>query len=417
MNASYDVIIVGARIAGATLAWELSRLGLRTLLLDRAEFPSDTLSTHNVYANTLSKFREMGVLDELLATGTPLYDRAHINFEGAIIDGRFPAVDGIDGCLCVKRKYIDDILFRHARAQPGVTAMSGFRATALIRGLGGEVTGVTGVTKEGQVLSFSAPLVVGADGRRSSVRQWTGAVRRLVVPTDYASYVAYVDGYVQGEERFVEFYKQGDKLAIAFPTSDAQYVLGFMFPLSDTERIERLRTEPEQGLRALAEEGFSATDFPDRLRSASFAGRIRALLGYDNDWHAGMGRGWSLIGDAFSFKDPAVGQGIHDAVFGAGLLASTLSAYRPAEWLQAWEEMAARYEDGMQAKLRSRFEIGCQMTRNAPIPPELLGAYRLIGTDERATRTFLGMYNYTNEPSDIDREMGRLFAELQVPRA
>ncbi|MFD2333301.1 NAD(P)/FAD-dependent oxidoreductase [Cohnella sp. GCM10020058] len=417
MNASYDVIVVGARIAGATLAWELSRLGMRTLLLDRAEFPSDTLSTHNLYANTLSKFREMGVLDELLATGTPLYNKAHINFEGAIIEGRFPAVDGIDGCLCVKRKYIDDILFRLARAQPGVTAVSGFRATSLIRGTGGEVTGVTGVTKEGQVLSFSAPLVVGADGRRSSVRQWAGAERRLAVPTDYASYVAYVDGYEQSGDRFAEFYKQGDKLAIAFPTSDAQYVLGFMFPLTDTARIERLRAEPEQGLRALAEEGFAATEFPGRLRNASFAGRIRALLGYDNDWHEGIGRGWALVGDAFSFKDPAVGQGMHDAVFGAGLLARTLSAYRPADWLEASEEMAAKYEDAMQAKLRSRFEIGCQMTRNAPLPPELLGAYRLIGTDERATRIFLGMYNYACEPADIDGELGRLFAELQVPRS
>lgn len=417
MSASYDVIIVGARIAGATLAWELSRRGYSTLLLDRAEFPSDTLSTQNVYANTLSKFREMGVLDELFATGTRLYNRAHINFDGAVIDGRFPAVDGIDGCLCVKRKYIDDILYRHASRQPGVTAITGFRATGLLYGEDGIVTGVSGISKEGKIRTYSASLVVGADGRRSFVRQWAGAKTRFCLPTDFASYVAYVDGYEQGEERFVEFYKQGDKIAIAFPTSDAQHVIGFMFPLTDTARIERLRTEPERELRKLADEELSATPMPERLRGATFAGRVRALIGYDNDWHQAMGKGWALVGDALSFKDPAVGQGMHDAVFGAGLLASTLATSAPERWAHEWEELAERYEQGMRAKLMSRFEIGCLFTKNAPIPPDLLAAYRLIGSDEAATRVFLGMYNYSYEPADIDREVGRLLAAVSSPSA
>jgi flavin-dependent dehydrogenase len=42
----YDVIIVGARCAGSPTAMRLARKGLKVLVVDRATFPSDTLSTH-----------------------------------------------------------------------------------------------------------------------------------------------------------------------------------------------------------------------------------------------------------------------------------------------------------------------------------------------------------------------------------
>ena len=47
-NPEYDVIVVGARCAGAPLAMLLARQGHRTLLVDRATFPSDTISTHGI---------------------------------------------------------------------------------------------------------------------------------------------------------------------------------------------------------------------------------------------------------------------------------------------------------------------------------------------------------------------------------
>ena len=66
----YDVIIVGARVAGASTAMLLARRGLKVLVVDRATFPSDTLSTHQVQLPGVARLARWGVLDAVLAAGT-----------------------------------------------------------------------------------------------------------------------------------------------------------------------------------------------------------------------------------------------------------------------------------------------------------------------------------------------------------
>jgi len=411
MKEQYDVIVVGARVAGSSLAFFLAKEGFKVLLLDRATFPSDTLSTHNVFSNSLAMFKEMGVYDELAATGAPLYRRAYFDLDGAVIDGLFPETDGIEGCLCVRRKYMDNILFERAKAQPGVTAIEGFRVTGLIRN-GGAVAGVEGRRKDGEdrLEHFAAKLVVGADGRLSKIREWAGSEKKIAIPTDYASYVGYVKDFRQEGETHVEFYKNEDKLAIAFPTNDGQFVVGGMFPLVDEARIAAFKEDAEAGFRALIEDGFAHSALPKRFAEASFVEPIRGLHGYDNHWYAGMGEGWALLGDALNFKDPSVGQGMHDALFGAQLLAEILSQYPTGNWPKHWADMAKIYQSAMEDKLMSRFWLGCQFSKNVPLPDDIKAAYRLVAGDEQATRVFLGIYNYANEPERLQDEIGRLVA-------
>ncbi len=407
MSKVYDVIVVGARVAGSSLAFLLAKEGYSVLLLDRGAFPSDTVSTHNLYSNSLGMLRGMGVLDAVLATDTNIYRRAHVNFDGAVIDGIFPESDGVTGCLCIRRKHLDRILFENAEAQAGVTAIENFRVTGLIKEAG-VVVGVEGKRRNGDPDRFMAKLVVGADGRLSGVREWAGSERKVCIPTDFTSYVAYLSGYSQDGENHAEFYKNGDKLAIVFPTSDSQFVMGAMFPLEDTDWINRFRMNPEAGIRDLIDEGFAHTTLPARLRKAIFDEPVKGLHGYNNDWHHGMGEGWALLGDALTFKDPAVCQGMHDALYGAHLLSEILSQYRADVWKDNWQRMGEVYQSAMESKLMSRFWMGCQFTKNAPVPPEITAAYRLVGMDEQATQTFLGIYNYVNEPEDLQKEIGRL---------
>lgn len=401
----YDVIVVGARVAGASLAWELGRAGYRVLLADKSRFPSDILSTHNFFNNSVAMLREMGVLDRLLATGTPTYRRAYLRLEDAEIDGFFPETSGETECLCIRRTYLDRVLFEHAASLPGVDARQNFRVTGLLRS-GDAVAGVEGIDPEGKTERISARLVVGADGRRSVVRELAGSRRLVAVPTDFASYVGYFEGFRQEGERCTEFYRMGETLAIAFPTSDDLHVVGLMFPLEWKAALDRMKRDPEAGFREHIERGLRATTFPGRLEQAKLTGPIRGLQGYDNDWHEPMGPGWALTGDALSFKDPAVGQGMHDALFGARLLRRILAS--EPDWEGRWDDMARRYGQELNENLQPLFQMACGMTRNVPFSPEQTAVNRLIAGHPEATAAFLGLYNHATSPEELGRLVGGL---------
>lgn len=409
MNTNYDVIIVGARVAGATLAYELSIRGYKVLMVDRSTFPSDTLSTHNFFNNSVGLLRKMGVLDRLLETGTPTYNRAFIQFDQVVIDSHFPEVNGETKCLCIRRIHLDQILFEHAQKQDNVTAVEGFRVTNVIFEKEG-VKGIVGIDLEGKTHHMRAKLVVGADGRNSLIRKLVKSKKIKAVPTDFATYVGYLENFQQHGERCTEFYKIADKLLISFPTSDHLHVLGIMFPLENKEWMERFREDLEKGFRSLVDSGFEHTSLPERLRQAKFVGPIKGLLGYENDWYQGMGNGWVLLGDAFTFKDPAVGQGMHDAIFGSQILADILSHF--SNWSEKWQKMADLYQNRMAAKMMSRFEMACQFTKNIPLSEQQHFVNQLISSDSELTEAFLGIYNYAYEPLDLVNKIQEKIATL-----
>ena len=71
MKTAYDTIIVGARCAGSPTAMLLSRKGYRVLVVDRATFPSDTVSSHVVHPLGAAALARWGLIDRLTATGCP----------------------------------------------------------------------------------------------------------------------------------------------------------------------------------------------------------------------------------------------------------------------------------------------------------------------------------------------------------
>ena len=78
-----DAIVVGARCAGAATAMLLARKGYDVLLVDRARFPSDTVSTHVIHPPGLTALRRWGLLDDLVADRLPVAAGVHLRLRAA----------------------------------------------------------------------------------------------------------------------------------------------------------------------------------------------------------------------------------------------------------------------------------------------------------------------------------------------
>ena len=74
----YDAIIVGARCAGSPTAMLLARKGYKVLLVDKATFPSDTISTHILWPHGAEMAGAMGPPRQTRGNGAaadlPAYD-------------------------------------------------------------------------------------------------------------------------------------------------------------------------------------------------------------------------------------------------------------------------------------------------------------------------------------------------------
>src|SRR5438132_10716722 len=164
----YDVIVVGARVAGAATAMLLARQGLRVLAVDRVSFPSDTISSHQLQVPGAALLHRWGLLGKLAAAGTPPARRVRFDAGGGLVmDGQFPACEGVDALYSPRRTLLDSILVEAAR-EAGAEVRENFRVTQ-VTASGDRVTGIRGSARGRPEVTEAASLVIGADGKRSLV--------------------------------------------------------------------------------------------------------------------------------------------------------------------------------------------------------------------------------------------------------
>ncbi len=89
----YDVIVIGARVAGSPAAMLLARKGYKVLVVDRATFPSDTLSTHQIQIFGSVRLKRWGLLDAVRATNCPPAHQLNFDIGPFALQGAYPALE------------------------------------------------------------------------------------------------------------------------------------------------------------------------------------------------------------------------------------------------------------------------------------------------------------------------------------
>ncbi|MBX7431837.1 NAD(P)/FAD-dependent oxidoreductase [Mycobacterium sp. Y57] len=330
-----DVVVVGSRCAGTAAAITLARRNRKVIAVDSAAFPSDTLSTHLFFTHHWAELDRLGARERVAALGAPLHTRAGLGSPDVEVIGPSSRVEGFAAGACVRRPGLDLALVETARAA-GAEVREHVRVTGLMREASGRVCGVRIRHRDGTVDAITAKLVVGADGRRSTVAKLVGARDHHRWDNQRIMAFAYYDD-PRGELRDLAMqWRDDDDLVTVFPCDGGQSVVLLMPP--------RYRTDE---FRADATAAFDATvqriaPFAERLAGCTRVTDIRMSYSHPSYFRHSQGPGWALAGDAGHFKDPVTAQGIRDALRFGRLLGEAAAAVlddpaRLDSALAAWE--------------------------------------------------------------------------------
>lgn len=313
IRARYDVLVAGARVAGAATALLLARAGMRVLVVDPARRGSDTLSTHALMRAGVLQLARWGLLDAVRAAGTPRITSTTFHYGAESIPIAIRDRDGVDGLYAPRRTVLDTILADAAEAA-GAHVVRGVALADLTRGAEGRVRGAVVRAPDGTLRGVEADLVIGADGLRSRVARLAGAATLLEIADATGSIYAHVPGL--GVEGYEWYYRPGLGMG-AIPTNDGDTcVFASVSP-------ERLRAGRAPALGPLFAETVRALapELAERIEGGPAEPRLRAFAGAPSVLRQAWGPGWALVGDAGYFKDPLTAHGITDALRDAELLA------------------------------------------------------------------------------------------------
>ena len=392
----YDAVIVGARCAGSTLALALARRGWDVVVVDRGRFPSDTVSTHLIYPNTITRLEALGVLDRLRADhDLPMVGSRFVALGNEIV-GRFTPIGGYDGSIAPRRRILDHALVETAAAA-GAEHRFGERVVGLVGG-GTEEDPVRGVElASGERLE--APWVFGCDGRGSFVAGALGIERERPL----AGELSMTWGYWRGipDDGYATLQIEPDRILSRFPIEDG---LQMMILMRDADLVrgsqEERRAKYVAGVR----------EFPETLDHAVLDGAElteEVVIAPESItrgfFRKPAGPGWALVGDSSHFKHPGTAQGICDAIEAALYVADALSGASPSlDGYESWrDERAAEHYEWS-------FSWG-----RYPRPETSGPLFRGLASDEAAGQDLRDSFSRLVEPSEVmtKERLGRWFAE------
>jgi 2-polyprenyl-6-methoxyphenol hydroxylase-like FAD-dependent oxidoreductase len=398
-NERYDVIVVGARCAGSPVAMLLARNGYKVLVVDRATFPSDTISTHLVHPPGVAALRRWGLLDRLRAAGCPPIHTYAFDMGPFVISGSPGSMQ--EPVAYAPRRTVLDKLLLDAASEAGAEIREGFTVAAVAHE-DGRVVGIRGHARDGRVVTERARVVVGADGVHSVVARDVVAEEYRAKPPLQAGYYTYWSGLPMNG--VFEAYDRGDRSWAAWPTNDDLTLVIVGWPIA---QFDSNKTDIERHYLAALER---APAFRDRVAAARREERFVGMA-VPNFFRKPFGPGWALVGDAGYNKDFITAQGIQDAFRDAELCAHAIQ--ESFEGARSFEDAMASYQSTRDERVLAIYEFTCEFASYTPPSPERLQLMAAIHGNQEAMDGFVRIIAGLTSPAEFfSREnVGRILAD------
>lgn len=351
-----DVVVVGARCAGAATAMLLAEHGHDVVVGDRATFPSDTLSTHAIARTGIVQLDRWGLLDRVLDSGAPPIRDVIFHGDAAPVHRAVKERYGRDFLLAPRRTVLDEILVRGA-ADAGARIHTGVSVDGVRRDDEGRITGVYGRAGTTPV-EVASRVVVGADGLRSRIARSVGAELTRVGPDGGATHYT----YFAGDFPAMEYYLGAGAFGGIFPTHGGEACVWLCADAGDAAVVRRSTGSPAATFDVLM--GAALPDLRDRLRAAHRTAPVRGMPQLPNQFRRPVGPGWALVGDAGYHRDAVTGHGMSDAFRDAELLADAV--HRALDDPGAEAGALADYHATRDAMAAEIFDITCELSQFPP---------------------------------------------------
>ena len=386
MAKTYDAIVVGARVAGSPTAMLLARKGYDVLLVDRASFPSDTISTHLIHPPGITALQRWGLLNKVVASGCPAVDTYAFDFGPFTLSGA-PDPDGTVA-YGPRRTVLDKVLL-DAAVEAGAEVREGFSVESMVHE-NDHVIGVRGHGKGSTTVTEHARVVIGADGRHSLVAQAVNPFQYHEKPPLLAAYYAYWSGLpMQG--RF-ETYVRPNRGMAAWPTNDDLTVVIAGWPYAEFEANKK---DIEGNFLKTYD---LAPAFAERLRAGARETRFVGTA-VPNFFRKPYGPGWALVGDAGYNKDFITAQGIHDAFRDAELCVTALD--EAFGGTRSFDAAMADYQSRRDAQVLPMYEFTTELATLEPPPPELQQLLAAMAGNQDAMDGFAQVNGGVTSPAEF----------------
>ncbi len=358
-----DVAIVGGGIGGSALGGFLARAGLRVLILERETEFTDRVRGEWMAPWGVVELRRLGLYERFMAAGGHHLSRS-IQYDELLAPADAAArtlpidalVPGIPGPLCLEHVVMQNEAIAHA-VESGARAL---RGVSDVKVTAGAQPGVTFV-EDGEAKSVSARLVVGADGRTSTVRRQLG-LELQEAPLDHLIAGLLVDGADGWPEDLQAGGKVGDIHYLIFPQGGGQVRLYADFDARDRGRF----AGPGGAEKMLAAFAMACVPHSEAIAKSRPAGPCRSYPSQDAWLDVPYVEGAVLVGDSAGYNDPIIGQGLSITLRDARIVGEILTA--SDDWSAG---RFAPYADERRERLRRlRASAEFDTTLNARFGPE-----------------------------------------------